>query len=569
MASPLVNLTINGQPVQVEAGSTVLKAASAAGIDIPTLCDHPAVAPIGSCRMCLVEIERQPSLETACTYQVSEGMVVHTESAKCVDARKFMLHMLFSERNHYCMYCQMSGDCELQDLAYQHGIVDWPYPRPTDPLPLDASREFFSLDHNRCILCQRCVRACSELVANHTLGVQQRGIASMITADTGVPMGESSCIQCGTCLQICPTGALIDRKTAYRGREEQVDLTKSTCVGCSVGCGIEVITRDNNLIRVDGDWDAVVNQGLLCRVGRFDPVYDTRHRVTSPQVRRNGKLEAASWEEAISSAADGLREAEVAAFVSPRATNETLSEFSRLFRAHGAKTVASVGSLAPTLGRPGSFSDLEETDFIIVVGTDLTADHQVAGMFVRRAVDRGARLALVADGANGLADWASWHTGFDSLDTIVEVAQRANRPVVLYSGGLPTDVIAALGPLSGEASFIGLSDGANARGAANAAMRVSDGSEAATATALFVLAEDDTVDLPHNRAEFVVLQTSYDGPLMEVANVVLPAPIWAEQSGSLTNAEGKVQSVQAAMEPPPGVWSSIATLQALAQQLNA
>jgi len=129
----LVNITIDGREIAAQVGQTILEAAQAVGIDIPTLCHHPALEPIGACRMCLVEVERQRTLQTACTFTVSDGMVVHTESEKVVAARKFVLQSLLSERNHFCMYCQLSGDCELQKLAYRYGLDSWLYPRPYTP----------------------------------------------------------------------------------------------------------------------------------------------------------------------------------------------------------------------------------------------------------------------------------------------------------------------------------------------------------------------------------------------------------------------------------------------------
>ena len=239
----MVNLKINGKQVRARAGQTVMEAAKAAGIDIPNLCHHPALTPHGACRVCLVEIERQRTLQPACTFPVTEGMRVETESPKVVEERKFVLQMLFSERNHYCMFCEMSGDCELQALAYRYGMDHWIYQNPYPKIPVDGTRKYFIMDHNRCILCRRCIRACGELAANHTLGVKFRGAKTMISADMDVPFGQSTCVACGTCLQVCPTGALVDRKSAYTGRHTQVERTKSVCMFCSVGCGIEIITR--------------------------------------------------------------------------------------------------------------------------------------------------------------------------------------------------------------------------------------------------------------------------------------------------------------------------------------
>jgi formate dehydrogenase major subunit len=170
----MVNLQINKRQVRARAGQTVLEAAKAAGIDIPNLCNHPALTPHGACRVCLVEIERQRTLQPACTFPVAEGMKVETESPKVIEERKFVLQMLFSERNHYCMFCEMSGDCELQALAYRYGMDQWTYQNPYPKIPVDGTRKYFIMDHNRCILCRRCIRACGELAANHTREVPGR-----------------------------------------------------------------------------------------------------------------------------------------------------------------------------------------------------------------------------------------------------------------------------------------------------------------------------------------------------------------------------------------------------------
>jgi len=261
-----VQLTIDGQKVVAQSGQTILEAAQSAGIDVPTLCHHPALTAWGACRMCLVEEAAQSAgidvptlchhpaltawgacrmclvevkgvrgLQASCTSPVADGMEVQTESDAAVEVRKFVLELLFAERNHYCMFCQMSGDCELQDMAYRYGLDHFTYPRPYDKLPLDASRKYFIMDHNRCILCMRCVRACSEITANHTLNVRERGSKSMIMADLNVPFGESTCVECGSCLQVCPTGALIDARSAYGGREKDVTHTETTCMQCSIG----------------------------------------------------------------------------------------------------------------------------------------------------------------------------------------------------------------------------------------------------------------------------------------------------------------------------------------------
>ena len=154
----MVNITVNGQKVCAQSGITILQAAKLVGIDIPTLCDHPALTPVGACRICVVEVKGQRTLITACTFPITEGMEVQTESPQVVKARKLILDLLFSERNHYCPFCEASGNCELQNLGYRYGVDHWVYDTFTKGFPIDASHEYLFIEHNRCVLCSRCAR---------------------------------------------------------------------------------------------------------------------------------------------------------------------------------------------------------------------------------------------------------------------------------------------------------------------------------------------------------------------------------------------------------------------------
>jgi formate dehydrogenase major subunit len=426
----MVSLTIDDKKVQVPEGTTVLRAAEMAGIEIPTLCDHPNLTPYGGCRLCVVEIEGARTLQTSCTLPVSKGMVVHTNTPKVRQAREFVLTLLFSERNHFCMYCQMSDSgCELQDAAYEQDMTHWPLQPNWQPYPVDASHQDIVLDHNRCIICRRCVRACGELVGNFTLGTRERGAESMIIADLDVPLGESTCVGCGTCVQVCPTGAFIDRRSAYLGREKDVERTRSVCIGCSVGCGVELITRDNHLLRIDGAWDAPVNEGILCQVGRFEPLKDERERIVTPLVRKDGALKAATWEDALDTIADRLKPLAskngegIAALVSTRLPAEALHFFKQLFAdklesemvtsiEEGIPT-ASLGTVAQDLSKPspwveGSLQALESADCVVAVGVDLIKNHQVAGFFVKRALANGTKLIVIDPGDNPLHELAHY-----------------------------------------------------------------------------------------------------------------------------------------------------------------
>jgi formate dehydrogenase major subunit len=423
----MVSVTIDGKKLEVPEGTTVLRAAKMAGIEIPTLCNHPNLIPYGGCRLCVVEVERVRALQPSCTLPVSNDMVVYTNTPKVHEARKFILTLLFSERNHFCMYCQMSGgDCELQNAAYGEDMTHWPLPPNWRPYPVDASHKHFVLDHNRCILCRRCARACGELVGNFTLGTRERGANSMIIADLDVPLGGSTCVACGTCVQVCPTGALIDRTSAYRGRETDVERIKSTCVGCSVGCGVELVVRDNQLLRIDGDWDAPVNSGVLCEVGRFLPLDEERERIVTPLVRINGRLKAATWEEALNRVAARLKPLAgrngdgVAALASTRLPAEVLYLFKQVFAdklgsemvtsIEEGKTTALPGMVAQATGGAfeGSLDALKSADCVVAIGVDLVENHQVAGFFVKRALPRGTKLIVIDPYDNPLHQWAHY-----------------------------------------------------------------------------------------------------------------------------------------------------------------
>lgn len=418
----MITLTIDGQQIEVAEGTTVLNAARKAGIHIPTLCDHPHLKPYGGCRLCMVEIEGFRTLQASCTIPATNNMVVRTTSEQIKKARKFVLTLIFSERNHFCPYCQVSGsDCELQNAAYGEGMTHWPLQPNWQPYPVDASHPYFILEHNRCILCRRCIRACSELVGANTLGVEERGAKTFVIADLNVPLGESSCVSCGMCVQVCPTGALIDRRSAYRGQNTTVDHHQTLCLGCSVGCGLDILTRDQQLIRIDGNWDAKVNGGVTCKVGRFYPAFDDRERIKSPLVRKNGTLQPASWEEALTAAAEKIKTVAgngLAAIASTRLPLESLALFRQLFTdrlgsdlvtstEEGSRT-AILSKWAEKLGKAfeGTVDQVHEAGAFFIMGADLINEHEVLGFFIRRRFPEGIKLIVVDEDQNRLGDLA-------------------------------------------------------------------------------------------------------------------------------------------------------------------
>lgn len=217
-------LEIDGQQVTGMAGETIFSVAWEHGIKIPRLCHVGGLSDVGACRLCLVEIEGQKKLQASCLTPIEEGMVVRTDTPKLLRQRKLILELLLAERNHVCAVCVMNGACELQDLAARYGI-DHVRPRYRYPasLPVDTTHERFGIDHNRCVLCTRCVRVCDEVEGAHTWDVSGRGAASLIISDMGEPWGASeSCTTCGKCVQVCPTGALFSKgKTVAEMRKDR------------------------------------------------------------------------------------------------------------------------------------------------------------------------------------------------------------------------------------------------------------------------------------------------------------------------------------------------------------
>ncbi|MEW5959683.1 MAG: bidirectional hydrogenase complex protein HoxU [Chloroflexota bacterium] len=221
----VVTLTVNDQLVSARAGQTVLELLKELGIEVPTLCHMEGLSERGGCRLCLVELQGSSRLLAACTSVVQEGMAILTHTGRLVRYRQMIIEMLLAERNHVCAVCVMNGHCELQDQAAALGVDHVRYKYLSPELPVDASHNLFGVDHNRCILCTRCVRVCDEIEGAHTWDVMGRGINSLVVTDMSQPWGTSStCTGCGKCVQVCPTGALFKKGSAVAEMEKRHDF---------------------------------------------------------------------------------------------------------------------------------------------------------------------------------------------------------------------------------------------------------------------------------------------------------------------------------------------------------
>ena len=612
----MVNLTIDGKQIQAAPGTTVLRAAQAAGIEIPTLCDHAHLTPFGGCRLCLVEVEGIRTLQPSCTLPVSEGMVVRTNTERIQSARRFVLTLIFSERNHFCPYCQVSGgDCELQNNALALGMTHWPLPPNWQPYAVDATHPYFVLDHNRCILCRRCVRACGELVGNFTLGFEERGTNSFLIADVGVPLGASSCISCGTCIQVCPTGALIERTSAYQGHLMEAERIQSVCLGCSLGCGIEAFVRDNRILRINGDWNSPVIGGVICKQGRFVPMEENRERITTPMIRRDGTLKPATWEEALAMIADQLKPLAgqngngIAALASTRLPAEALALFRHIFAdelkagvvtsIEEGRPTAAIGALAQEMGKPfeATLDALWQADCVVVIGTNLVKEHEVAGFIVKRLVaERASELVLINAEEDGLADRASLmlkprgsyldtireltlalkQGGMPHLQEAAALLSKAQKPFFIYGKALVSEggveAMKALILLARQAGGVVL----GLKGQANSLAALQYGLDKAfeikgQQAAYLALGDANPSQRLSQQLEsvpFLAVQASHASKVTAMAQVVLPVEMWAEVEGHYVSMDGRLQKTTPVLKMSGQVRSNADALRALAEALG-
>ena len=621
----MVNLTIDGKNIEVKEGTTVLNAARQAGIEIPTLCDHQQLTPYGGCRLCLVEVEGAKTLQPSCTLPANPNMVVHTDTEKIRDARKFVLTMIFSERNHFCPYCQVSGgDCELQNAAYDEGMTHWPIQPNWKPYPVDASHPFIILEHNRCILCRRCVRACGELVGNFTLGFEERGAESTLVADMGIPLGESSCIGCGTCVQVCPTGALIDRWSAYLGKETEVDVTQSICQGCSLGCNINIITRDNRLVRIEGDWEGEVNEGIICDVGRFHPMVEDRDRILTPMIRKDGALKVATWDDALSSISDLLNKnkGKKAAVVSTRLSLEALDAFNQVCEQLGIEkinsteeglTTHSAFNLLARTGKPfeSQLSEIEKSDCFLIVGEDLTKDHQVLSFFIKRGLPLGTKLIQISSTETGFDHFAN-HTinipdnktakFLTSLKGLVKTANEKDYEKVAQEFGIDTmqlsnaindmrsasklsvvfgsrysftdnDIVfESAYELANELKGKFTSTKGNINSLATAQMGMDNPMDLIDAEIVVLGLGDEALTQQFmkkfEKVPHLIILASYSSPLTAAADIVLPVSNWIEQDGHFMNLSGQLLEAKAAVRSDGECISNVEVLDKIAEKMN-
>ncbi len=411
----MITLTIDGKEVQVEQETTILAACEKAGAKVPTLCHEKKLLPFGACRICLVEVEgARTKFVPSCTTPVTEGMVVRTISDAIKKARQLILELLLISHPLDCPVCDKAGECSLQDLVYEYGVTANRFKRIKFTLPVDHNSYLIERDLNRCILCGKCARICSELQGVSEISFVNRGMRTKIGTDFDRPL---NCEFCGQCIAVCPVGALTSKLFKYKARLWELKNIPTICPYCSNGCTLLLGIKDNQIKTVTSNDDIGINEGNLCAKGRFGYEFvASPQRLKKPLVKREGKFEEVDWDEALGLVVTKFNEIKTAsgansigALGSARLTNEELYLFQHLIRQGlgtnnidhgGGYSYQGLIGLKESLGYSASTNSIHEirgTKAILLLRADLNETHPDIKIEVNLAINRNEAKLIVAD----------------------------------------------------------------------------------------------------------------------------------------------------------------------------
>jgi len=419
ISDQMVTIEIDGVAVTVPQGTSVMRAATDAGVNVPKLCATDSLEPFGSCRLCLVEIEGRRGYPASCTTPCESGMKVKTQSPKLADIRKGVMELYISDHPLDCLTCPTNGNCELQDMAGVVGLreVRYGYEGKNHlDLKKDESNPYFTYDASKCIVCNRCVRACEETQGTFALTIAGRGFASRVSAGQSQPFMESECVSCGACVDACPTATLTEKTVIMMGQAEHSKIT--TCAYCGVGCSFKAEMKGNEVVRMVPNKNGQANHGHSCVKGRFAWGYAThKDRILNPMIRKHisDPWQEVSWDEAINYAASEFRRIQaksgkdsIGAITSSRCTNEETYLVQKLVRAafgnNNVDTCARVChsptgfGLKQTLGESAgtqTFDSVMKSDVIMIIGANPAAAHPVFASQMKRRLRQGAKLIVI------------------------------------------------------------------------------------------------------------------------------------------------------------------------------
>jgi NADH-quinone oxidoreductase subunit G len=507
-----VTFSLNGQQIITPAGTLVIEAAKRQGVEVPSFCYYPGLSLQAACRMCLVEVEKMPKLQTACTLVATEGMVVKSDTPQVHKARKDMIEFLLSNHPLDCPVCDKGGECELQDMTFRYGLDHSRFTEEKLHYPEEKWSPLVYYDAPRCIMCFRCVRVCDEGMDVKALGVGARGVHSVIIPNEP---GQLACEECGMCIDICPVGALTSGTYRYQTRPWEMQYVPNPCTHCSNGCKTTLSVRNNEILRANNRDGSGINGEFLCGKGRFGFDFTSNaQRIRQPLVRRNGKLEPASWEDALEEVARRLKQVRdqhgaqaIGVIGSNHTTNEENYLLNRFARATlGTNNIdhhrtADYAGLAAALGpnyksSQATMADIYTAQAVLLIGNDVTNQNPLVAWQIRTGVrHHGTRLYAIngqeskihrqavqviqtpKGGERAALRWLAHGEGQFDVPTTealvrIKAALEAEKDVVILFGAdiqgpAIHDLVSFAVRLGGQRRFMALGDYSNSRGAAD------------------------------------------------------------------------------------------------------
>src|SRR3954467_8177750 len=398
-----VTITVDGKKITAPAGTLLIEACKSAGIEIPSFCYYPGLSLQAACRMCVVRIEKMPKLQTACTVPITEGMVVTNESDEVKQSRKATIQLLLGNHPLDCPVCDAGGECELQDMTFTYGAAESQYMETKQHKDEQQWSPVVYFDRPRCILCYRCVRVCGEVMDVWALGIQNRGVGSVIAPNK---QDHLECEECGQCIDICPVGALTSGPYRYKTRPWEMNHVGTVCTHCGDGCtttlGVRRAGSGMELVRGDNRDKSGLNGAFLCIKGRYAFDFSQNpDRLKMPMVRKDGKLKLAAWEEAFDVSAKRFTEAKhagkaIGVIGSTRTTNEEnylLQKFARTLLGTNNidhhRTADYAGFARAVAGKENitaTMRDVASAPAILLIGNDPTERHPLLAWNIRTNV---------------------------------------------------------------------------------------------------------------------------------------------------------------------------------------
>ncbi len=583
----LVKFTINGQELEAPAGTLLIEAAKQNGIEIPSFCYYEGYSLQAACRMCLVEVERMPKMQVACTLPVSAGMVVRTETDQVNAARKSTLEFLLTNHPLDCPVCDKGGECELQDMVFRYGAGESRYTETKIHVDEQQWSPVVFYDAPRCILCFRCVRACDEGMGVSALGVINRGAMSLIAPNKG---DHLECDECGQCIDICPVGALTSGAYRYQTRPWEMEHVGTICTHCSDGCKTTLGVRNDEIVRGNNRDRSGVNGEFLCIKGRYGFDFSEHaDRLQSPMIRVNGKLEEVSWSKALETISKKFAEVKAkggkfGVIGSNQTTNEEnyyLQKFARqglgtnnIDHHRTGDVVTLVDALSGTTGRLAKSVDFYEGKAVLVIGADLAVEHPFLAFQIRANFRHHEAHVYAVTAETVREDLVATRSvrairgeELSALEGLREALAAEKDLVIVFGDSIKGDKVRSLveygQSLGIPVSYCALVDYSNSRGAIDMGLvpELNPGfhaSNVAGATIDELLAANDLAALwvigsnPLEKAKlaaskaFVVVQDLFLTETAQRADVVLPSASAYEKNGTVTNGCGEVQRLKRA-----------------------